>query len=991
MTRKNVFCSCLLFVMTACSDGGKLPPLRPEGNISGQVAAGEFSQGGVTAYSIQSGRRGERLGGAPLSNDGTFTVALRTASQPVLIELSQGIYSEEATGVEVTVPESQGFSAVVWYASGESSHTTVTPLSHIVAGLALYRIAHGNPAQEAVTAAQQEVSAAFNVNVATASPHVVTRSEGSPTEVDDAVRYGFYLAAISSLSEWIGTQNGVAPHQTYTSAALSQVMFNDVNADGVLDGVGWTPDKTGMMNLALGSVSLDANFYRMALAQHLLAMARSASNKTGLGFGALLNTAQQFTSGAPELFGGKALIAPTETAPKIFPAQVTPQNAVLTGIVNYKVSIDGVIPPEKVTFTLDDNALGDAVDPESPEIVINTTTFAEGSHVLRISAVDALGNAGTQEIGLNFDNFFVTVTSPLLTNLATYTLRGGYDLNGATLSSLTVQGASAVIDGPDQWHAAVNLVPGHNTVAIALVDALGHSEQYQFTVDLDQTLPVIDTSAGHSAAKFSSGDGNYTAGVLADENAGAPLFQLADRAELSGTPPTRTDLDANGTPYFAFKVSDPSISDIATAPENIDVSMTYQRNGVAVAPARKLTQSGGEFLVPIASETLDPAWLNSSPSDLQQVHIEARDAAGNVQHVDLTFRVDFYITPPPLDPVADLGDELFAATPFTQRSALNNLQFATTAYGFLNDSGKSISIYLADGSSHLATSLFEKMVREHLVQTKTTTEWRLGQISNALITNQCPQYSAWQTVTSVLNYSKANGWETRTVPVPTYGTATAIYSDTVPAAQPAFTNWANAPEFDGDYFSKTEILPTGTLTFEYDYILDAAQYSLPAAIRKWKVVYNSDPTEPKTCPDVDFFQQRFLYANESVSGYPKNTETDQTEKLNFSTTGFEVMDDFSGALIESTGGWYRIPAGHHVTIRKRVTTPALTSHNDTDVADPVTFSSYTAHYYDKVYSWTVNRNVIISFAHDAGSANLLKMSARNVDVSAGTHVYSVQR
>jgi hypothetical protein len=981
----------LLVMLAACGGGGDLPDVRPQGSVGGTVAAGSFAEGSVAVYSFQSGARGERLGGADLSPDGRYAVTLRARSQPILVEASRGRYVEESSGVDVTLADGQAFTTLAWYESGASTEATVTPLTHVATGLALYKVAHGVPAWDAAVAAQREVSAAFNVNVASIAPRIVTQDGAKSNALADDTRYGFLLAALSSLSEWIGARNGTGPHRVYTSSGLSQIMFDDVNADGMLDGVGWNKDQTGLMNLAYGAVSLDADFYRMALAQHVLAMALSARNQTGLGFDNLLEPARDFAANRHALFGAQDPVPPPDAAPRIAAAQTAPQTAVQSGTIDFKVAIDGVIPADRVAFALDDVALGAALDPRQPQIVIDTTRYAEGEHLLRVSAVDALGNRATQDFALNFDNFFVTVTSPLLTNQAAYPLNGEYELNGGTLGSLVIQGKNAVVDAVGSWRATVDLAPGHNAVAIELVDTQGHSERYEVVIDLDLTPPAIDTSAGHGAAKFSSGGGNYTMGVLHDQNLGVALFRLANRAELDGTPIARADLDGNEIPYFALTVSDPLIDGVGSAPDRIKVRMTYERNGNVIAPTRELGRSGDEFLIPIASETLDPEWLNSNPSDQHSIRVEAVDAAGNTQQLDLTFRVDFHVTAPNLEPVADLGDDLFVATPFDRRADLNNRQFAATAYAFTNTSGKSFNVYLADAAQHQAEGIYEKMVREHQVRTKTTTEWRVGQIDNALITNQCPQSGAWVSVTSLLNYNQANGWESRTVPQPTHGAAFSVFSDIVPTPQPATTGWTNVPDFDGDYFPKEEFVPSGRLTFEYDYIVDAAQFSRPAAIRNWRVVDSDEESHDKSCPDVKFFQQQFAYANESVSGYPKNTKTQEVEQLNFATTGFEVFDDDDASVIAAVGGWYAIPAGHHVTIRKRVTTPVLTIHNDGDVADPATFSSYTPHSYDKTFSWTVDRGVILSLAHDAGSDNLLKMSARDVAVDAGKHVYTLQR
>ncbi len=977
----------LLILITACSDGNNVPQPRPIGSIDGRIAAGIFSAGQVSIYAYQGGTRGEKLGGAELSSDGHYSVTLRATSQTVLVEIANGRYTEDASGIDTVVADGQRLTALAWYESGTVSTCAVTPLTHLATGLAAYKITQGIALRDAAVAAQQEISSAFNFDIVGTSPLLIGETTSSAGLLTDSASYGLYLAAISNLTQWISAQNGTQPHQIFNSIGFSQVLFEDVRADGKLDGIGWNQDATALMNLAYGTVALDASLYRMAIAQHLLAMTLHPRNQTGLVFKDLLLKAQTFANSRHALFGGTEMIPPLVTAPVIVPASVTPQTTVQRGTLNFEATINAIIPADTVTFTLDDLALGNALDPKHPGMLINTTQYAEGAHALQVRATDALGNHSTREFALYFDNFFVTLTSPLITNKTSYTVNGKYGLNGGVLTSLLAQGQSVIIDTDNTWHTVLTLTPGHNPVVLRL-DSLGHAEQYDFTLDLDVTPPSFDTRAGHSAVRFSSSGGNSTDGKLSDTNDLQALFTPTDRTELKGIPIRRADLDGNSVPYFALKVSDPLMNGVASTAAQITVKMSYERNGLVLAPPRELKQVDTEFLIPLASETLHPDWLKSNPNDKQLIRVEAQDAAGNTQQLVLTFRVDFVVTNFALPVLTDVGADLFAATPFSQRADLNNRQFASTEYSFTNTTGKSFNIFLSDKVQHQAQNMIESMVREHRVQTKTNTEWRVGQILNALILNECPKNSGWQNVTSILNYNGTN-WDAKTPPAPSLGTEFPVLSDNLPSP-PAPSGWTDVLDFDNKLIPHVENLPPYLLTFDSDYIVDLNQFSRPASVKNWKLV-NANNASPTTCPDVSFFQGRSAYTNLSVSGYPKNLKTLPVEQMNFSTTGFAVFDNDAGAAVVAVGGWYTIPAGHRITVKKLVTTPALTLHNDIDVADPATFTSYAPHYYDKTLTWTVERGALMSLAHDAGAANVLSMSARDTTLRAGKFVYTLQR
>src|SRR3569833_1964209 len=126
----------LAVILVACGGGsGDLPPVRPSSVVYGNAVDAEIQNGQVTMYAFGRSGKGERLGGGVTDARGFYSLELRAPSQPVLIEVSGGRYTEEASGVAVDVGEGQVLRAVAHYVSGQPLSLMVTPLTQLAAGL----------------------------------------------------------------------------------------------------------------------------------------------------------------------------------------------------------------------------------------------------------------------------------------------------------------------------------------------------------------------------------------------------------------------------------------------------------------------------------------------------------------------------------------------------------------------------------------------------------------------------------------------------------------------------------------------------------------------------------------------------------------------------------------------------------------------------------------------------------------------------------------
>jgi len=126
-TLKVLFLLLLTAVISSCSDSTSIPPERPVGNVSGKIVDGPISGAKVNIYSFVNGLRGTLLAGASTDNDGNFIMEIQAPTQLVLIEATEGSYTEQATGTAVDVPEGNVLQAIASYHNCSNGHTVNTP------------------------------------------------------------------------------------------------------------------------------------------------------------------------------------------------------------------------------------------------------------------------------------------------------------------------------------------------------------------------------------------------------------------------------------------------------------------------------------------------------------------------------------------------------------------------------------------------------------------------------------------------------------------------------------------------------------------------------------------------------------------------------------------------------------------------------------------------------------------------------------------------
>ena len=990
----TVLICCLFFlasVLPGCSSDTEIPPERPIGVISGKVVDSSISGAQVTAYAFADGIRGARLDGTTTDSEGDYSLEIQSRDQFILIEATGGSYVEQATGRTVTVPNGQVLQAIVHYESGLSINVTVTPLTHLVSGLANYKIENGQPVTQAVPEAQSAINQYFTIDTTNDIPLDITDHTNTVSALSSEALYGFYLAAISNWSSWISEKNQVTPHTVYTSMGAIQVMYNDIQADGILDGIGYDLNRSNLMPLALGVVPLNTELYRAVFSLHLLAISNASNNATNLKPGNLQQIADDIASKSSPLFADETPLDIGSEVPILELAQ--PLQEAYSGTLVLELTIGGYLGAETISASIDGNFVSEL---QNSTFSVETTDFTEEEdHTLSFLATDILGNTATLDLTVRFDNTnpIVNVTSSPVTNTSPATISGTYSDNLSGINTILVNDQVASLDQAGNWSVNVELVSGENVIQVHIVDNAGNETIIQTVQYLDLIPPVIDTSTGHSEARFSTGSGTFNPGPLLDTNDASALYFETDRLDLmnAGIAIEREALDNNLIPYFAFTVTDEIMSGTPTDVTDITVRVQYEKDGEILNPWHEPARpnTGNEYLIPLASETLSSDWHQATQFDTHSILVEVADPSGNVSTKTFSFRADFQVSA--LDTadfvITDPGTSVYTATAFQDRSDLNGLQYESIRYQTIkNPVDKSIYIQPQDNATHSVSQVIEQLIKEHQYRLVTYTEWQIRLMTPASF-QPCPSDTpdAWQTVAGLFNWEN-NTWVSKSVPEPVQGEIEFASSDNLPT-NPGPTTWSDVPHFDQD-FTSTQISSGSIVSYEFDYVLEANPTSPAAYVRNWQLQEGGSTTN---CPEARFFQQREVPIYESEPGFPSTvtSEFPLSNMPGFFSTGFTVFDIDADAFIQPINGWYQIPASHSFTITKLVTNPSLVNYNDELIDANANYT--TPLWYDKSITWSVNRELDVLVIHDTGESNILDMTQVDNLLGSGFSNYLIAR
>ena len=247
------------------------------GSISGIATAGPVGNATVTAYGISNGQMGAQIATATTATNGAFTMNIGSYSGPVMLQVSGGSYTDEATGTVMPMAAGDVMTALMPTVSAGSTNSgiQVTPVTAMAQTMAQHM--SGGMTDANIAAANTAMGSNFSVSDILHVQPMNPLTTGSGTGASqDAQNYGMTLAAMSQYAQTQGLSS---------SSTMITAMMNDAT-DGVLNGMaGTAPVQMGGMTG--GMMPATAGTTGMGAAMNTFMT--SPQNKSGVTTATLMN------------------------------------------------------------------------------------------------------------------------------------------------------------------------------------------------------------------------------------------------------------------------------------------------------------------------------------------------------------------------------------------------------------------------------------------------------------------------------------------------------------------------------------------------------------------------------------------------------------------------------------------------------------------------------------------------------------------------------
>lgn len=271
-----------LLLAAACGGGGDTTVAGVgsggTGFVAGTVTKGPVGSATVMAFGIAGGQVGAQVGTTTTDANGNFSMSIGTYAGPLMLQVSGGNYTDEATGGSMGLAAGDVMTvALPTVAAGATTGgVQVTPVTAMAQSLAQHMT--GGMTDANITAANTAMGSYFLVgdivHVKPMNPLVAGSGAGAGA---DAQNYGMTLAAISKYAQTLGMSS---------SSAMVTAFMNDA-ADGAMDGKsGSVPVQMGGM---AGGMMMPSNAGTSGLGAAMNAFMNSTQNQSGVTTAALMN------------------------------------------------------------------------------------------------------------------------------------------------------------------------------------------------------------------------------------------------------------------------------------------------------------------------------------------------------------------------------------------------------------------------------------------------------------------------------------------------------------------------------------------------------------------------------------------------------------------------------------------------------------------------------------------------------------------------------
>ncbi|NOY62816.1 MAG: hypothetical protein GXP10_06665, partial [Gammaproteobacteria bacterium] len=218
--------------LTACGDSGTPPPPpSTSASINGHAVKGPVGSGTVTAYAVRNGVLDGSLQSAVTAEDGSYALSVDDATSIVVLELTGGTYTNEATGDTGNIPPvvGGGLSAVITgVESGAVLNAEITPITTMVVKRA--QAMAGGLTLDNIRIANDEIwQYFFDGDNLTSTPPVDLRDTAADLQNANQpeIDYAFLLAGLTQLASNMGWADAMN---------LVNAFVLD-GADGIFDGL----------------------------------------------------------------------------------------------------------------------------------------------------------------------------------------------------------------------------------------------------------------------------------------------------------------------------------------------------------------------------------------------------------------------------------------------------------------------------------------------------------------------------------------------------------------------------------------------------------------------------------------------------------------------------------------------------------------------------------------------------------------------------------
>jgi len=633
-----------LTTITGCESGSgsaSLPEKLPIKTLSGNVVDAIITNADLEAFAWDNGVQGESLGKTTVDGSGYYELDIQSISRPMLLVVSNGRYTEEASGINVNMVPGQTLSAVIYYETDSDITVQINPFTHLATCFAKYKVKTGTNAQNAIVESISAFSALTGVDIIGTYPLNITDPENANFEVTDGLRFGALLAGISSFTAQVSIDNGVTVHRFNQNSSIyfTQVACQDIQSDGLLNGLGFINNGTSIGQLALGSVTLTTDSYRLHIAQQLLNIMSSDRNATSLDVSRFIQFSNQYAESTDPMFGDESSQAVDLNGPIITTNRAN--DSFLTDIEDIQFTVTDPIGVQSIEFRVNGVLHGQG-NLDNPVLSINTQNYADGIITVDVIALDALNNESSESYTFNINNSsaVVDLTSPTLHNALTYTATGTYTENGASVTNITINNFDAEIDtNTNTWAIVLDVETGENTLSITVLDAAGNSQTINKIVSVDVDSPLIELvqtsikTANLINLETKCIDVNVTNTVI--ENA----ICLPQNKLSLGARSITSDLINEGYSVLAVKPRD-IISEIFTPFNELKVSYKLLQNNATIKESTILAvpASTETYYLPLVDEFLGTGWT-SNTTDIFTLEFTVSDKAGNSREFAYIFNI----------------------------------------------------------------------------------------------------------------------------------------------------------------------------------------------------------------------------------------------------------------------------------------------------------------------------------------------------------------